>query len=141
MQIDKYTFPDDLYYEKNHFWAKIDDEENVIFGATDFFQKLAKDIVYIELPMQGSIVKQGSSISSLESGKWVGKIFAPVTGEIVETNEELEDLPELINESPYEDGWIAKIKPSNLEDDIKNLMKTDASFEKFIKEEAKKHED
>ncbi|MBM3700168.1 MAG: glycine cleavage system protein GcvH [Actinobacteria bacterium] len=139
MKINDYDFPDGLYYEKNHFWAKKDDEGNVIFGATDFFQKLAGEIVYIELPMQGAKVKQGESVSSLESGKWVGKIFAPVTGEIIESNSELEDSPELINDSCYDEGWIAKIKPNSLETDFANLMKTGPDFEQFIKAEAEKH--
>ena len=139
MQVDEYDFPDDLSYEKNHFWAKVDGDGNVVIGATDFFQKLAGEIVYIELPMQGAKVEQSQSISSLESGKWVGKIFAPVSGEIVEANDELEDSPELINESPYDEGWIARIKPSNLDSDLANLMKTGPDLEKFIKEEAEKH--
>ncbi len=139
MQIDEYSFPDDLSYEKNHFWAKVTEDGNVIFGATDFFQKLAGEIVYIELPMRGAKVQQSQSISSLESGKWVGKIFAPVSGEVVEANDELEDSPELINESPYGDGWIAKIKPSDLEADLSKLMKTGPDFEKFIRDETAKH--
>jgi len=139
MQIDVYNFPDELYYEKNHFWAKVDDDGNVILGATDFFQKLAGEIVYIELPMKGAKVAQSQSFSSLESGKWVGKIFAPVSGEIVVANSELEDSPELINQSCYGDGWIAKIKPSNLDAELSNLYKTGPEFENFIKEEIKKH--
>ncbi len=139
MQINDYNFPDELYYEKNHFWAKVEDDGIVLFGATDFFQKLAGEIVYIELPMQGAKVTQGQSISSLESGKWVGKIFAPVSGEIIEVNQELEDSPELINSSPYEEGWIGKIKPSNLDEELKNLMKVGPEFEKFIIEESEKH--
>lgn len=139
MQIENYNFPDELYYEKNHFWAKKDGDGNVVFGATDFFQKLAGEIVYIELPMKGAKVKQGESFSSLESGKWVGKIFAPVTGEIIDTNGELEDSPELINKSCYGEGWIAKIKPSNLDSELLNLMKTGPDFEQFIKSEIQKH--
>lgn len=139
MQIESYNFPDELYYEKNHFWAKTDADGSVIIGATDFFQKLAGEIVYIELPMKGAKVKQGDSISSLESGKWVGKIFAPVSGEITESNAELEDSPELMNQSPYGDGWIAKIKPSDLDAEISNLMKVGPDFEKFIREEIEKH--
>ncbi len=139
MEIMGYNLPDDLYYEKNHFWAKVLDDGNVLFGATDFFQKLAGEIVYIELPLKGAKVKQGQSISSLESGKWVGKIFAPLSGEIIEVNEELEDSPELINSSPYEDGWIAKIKPSDLESELKNLLKTGPELQSFIMEESEKH--
>lgn len=139
MKINDYDFPDELYYEKNHFWAKVEDSGNVVFGATDFFQKLAGDIVFIELPMKGAKVNQGQSISSLESGKWVGKIYAPVSGEIVEANDELEDSPELINESSYDEGWIAAIKPSSLDADLKNLMKIGPDFESFIKKESEKH--
>jgi glycine cleavage system H protein len=139
MKIGDYDFPEDLYYEKNHFWAKDDGSGNIIIGASDFFQQLAGEIVYIELPMVGTKVEQSKSFSSLESGKWVGKVFAPVSGEIIEVNEELEDSPELINESPYDEGWIGKIKPSSLDSELENLMKIGPEFEKFIDEESKKH--
>ena len=139
MQIESYNFPDDLYYEKNHFWAKKDTDGNVIFGATDFFQKLAGGIVFIELPVKGAKVQQSQSFSSLESGKWVGKVFAPVSGEIVDANGELEDSPELINQSCYDEGWIGKIKPSGLDSELANLMKTGPDFEDFIKSEMQKH--
>ena len=139
MQIESYNFPDDLYYEKNHFWAKEDADGNVIFGATDFFQKLAGEIVFIELPAKGAKVRQSQSFSSLESGKWVGKVFAPVSGEIVDANDELDDLPELINQSCYDEGWIGKIKPSGLDKELANLMKTGPDFEDFIKSEIQKH--
>jgi glycine cleavage system H protein len=139
MQVESYNFPEDLYYEKNHFWAKIDSDGSVIFGATDFFQKLAGEIVYVELPMKGAKVKQSESMSSLESGKWVGKIFAPVSGEITQANSELDDSPELLNQSPYGDGWIGKIKPSNLDAELANLMKVGPDFEKFMREEMDKH--
>ena len=139
MKIGEYEFPEDLYYEKNHFWAKKDSSGNVIIGATDFFQQLAGEIVFIELPMEGTEVEQGKSFSSLESGKWVGKLFAPFSGEILETNEELEDSPELINESPYGEGWIAKIKPSDFDAEAGSLMKIGPEFKKFIEDESKKH--
>jgi len=139
MNIDSYDFPEDLYYEKNHFWGKILEDGNILFGATDYFQKMAGEIVFIELPLKGSKVEQGKSASSLESGKWVGRVFAPFSGEIIELNEELEDSPELINEACYTDGWIGKIKPSNKEGEISSLMKTGPDFEKFIKEEIEKN--
>jgi len=139
MKIENYNFPDDLYYEKNHFWAKKDAAGNVVFGATDFFQKLAGEIVFIELPAKGIKVQQGQSFSSLESGKWVGKIFAPVSGEIIDSNSELEDSPELINQSCYDEGWIGKIKPSDLDKELANLMKIGPDFENFIKDEMQKH--
>lgn len=139
MNIGEYEFPDDLYYDKNHFWAKEADDGNIIIGATDFFQKLAGEIVFIELPMEDSEVSQGDSPASLESGKWVGKIFIPVSGTIVEVNEELEDSPELINESCYDEGWIAKIEPSDKDKDLGNLLKTGHEFKAFIESEIDKH--
>ena len=139
MKIGEYDFPEDLFYEKNHFWAKDDGSGNIVIGATDFFQQLAGEIVFIELPMTGTKIEQSKTFSSLESGKWVGKVFAPFSGEIIETNEELEDSPELINESPYDEGWIAKIKPSDLDGEAGNLMKTGPDFEKFINDESKKY--
>lgn len=139
MKIGEYDFPEDLFYEKNHFWAKDDGSGNIVIGATDFFQQLAGEIVFIELPMAGTKIEQSKTFSSLESGKWVGKVFAPFSGEVIETNEELEDSPELINESPYDEGWIAKIKPSDLDGEAGNLMKTGPDFEKFINDESKKY--
>ena len=139
MNIEGYEFPDELYYEKNHFWAKILDDGNVLFGATDYFQKMAGEVVYIELPSVGSKVEQGKSVSSLESGKWVGRVFAPFSGEIIEVNGELDDSPELINDSCYGEGWIGKIKPSNMDAETENLFKTGPDFENFINEEIAKN--
>ena len=139
MNIDNFDFPEDLYYEKNHFWGKILEDGNILFGATDYFQKMAGEIVFIELPLKGSKVEQGKSASSLESGKLVWRVFAPFSGEIIELNEELEDSQELINEACYTGGWIGKIKPSNKEGEISGLMKTGTDFEKFIKEEIEKN--
>lgn len=139
MRIESYNFPDDLYYEKNHFWAKKEADGNILFGATDFFQKLAGEVVFIELPVKGTKVQQGQSFSSLESGKWVGKVFAPVSGEIIDANDELDDSPELINQSCYDEGWIGKIKPSDPDKELASLMRTGPDFENFIKSEIQKH--
>ncbi len=133
MKIEDYTFPDDLYYHKEHFWAKVDGDV-VTIGTTDFAQKLAGQVVYIELPSLGKAVEQGKPCGSMESGKWVGRIYAPVSGKIEAINGELEDTPELINESPYEKGWMCKIKASNLLEELKNLMKVDGLSD-FIRSE------
>ena len=125
MKIEEYFFPDDLYYHKEHFWAKVEGDV-VTMGTTDFAQKLAGQVVYIELPSPGKAVEQGKPCGSMESGKWVGRIYAPVSGKIEAINSDLEDTPELINESPYEKGWMCKIKASNLQEDLKNLMKAES---------------
>ena len=133
MKIDEYFFPDDLYYHKEHFWAKVEGDI-VIVGTTDFAQKLAGDIVFIELPSLGRIVEQGKPCGSMESGKWVGRIYAPLSGKVESSNQELEDSPELINESPYEKGWMFKIRPSNLQEELNRLMKAN-NLGEFIKSE------
>ena len=133
MEIEGYIFPDDLYYHKEHFWAKL--EGNIVMmGTNDFAQKLAGQIVYVELPPTGKVLEQGKPCGSMESGKWVGRIYAPISGKVESTNQELEDNPELINESPYEKGWICKINPSNLQEELKKLMQGE-SFAEFIKTE------
>ena len=133
MKIEEYSFPDDLYYHKEHFWAKVEGDV-VTIGTTDFAQKLAGQVVYIELPSVGKAVEQGKPCGSMESGKWVGRIYSPLSGKVEAINSELEDNPELINESPYENGWMCKIRTSNLQEELKNLMKPD-SLPDFIKSE------
>jgi glycine cleavage system H protein len=133
MEIEEYVFPDDLYYHKEHFWARVEGDK-VTMGTSDFAQKLAGDIVYVELPNAGRQVEQGKPCGSMESGKWVGRIYAPVSGKVESSNQELEETPELINESPYEKGWICKVIPSNLQEELKNLMRGD-SLKEFIKTE------
>ena len=141
MKIGDYDFPEDLYYEKNHFWAKDDGSGNVTIGATDFFQQLAGEIVYIELPMEGTKVEQGRSFSSLESGKWVGPLKSPVAGEIVEVNQEVLKSPSLINEDPYGAGWVAVISASDLEADMAGLIpgSDKDALEAWLIEEKAKH--
>jgi glycine cleavage system H protein len=133
MEIEGYLLPDDLYYHKEHFWAKVEGN-TVTVGTTDFAQKLAGQVVYVELPPAGKAVEQGKPCGSMESGKWVGRIYAPISGKVESSNQDLEDSPEFINESPYEKGWMFKISASNLQDDLKNLMKGNA-LEAFIKSE------
>ena len=132
MKIEGYSFPDDLYYDKNHFWAKVDGDV-VLMGATEFTAKLAGEITYVELPEEDDEVEQGRPFGSLESGKWVGRVYAVVSGEVTAINEDLEDEPELVNENPY-DAWICKIAPGDLEADLENLMKV-GDLEPFIKAE------
>jgi glycine cleavage system H protein len=133
MEIEGYLFPDDLYYHKEHFWARVEGDI-VSVGTTDFAQKLAGQIVFVELPSAGRAVEQGKPCGSMESGKWVGRIYAPISGKVESSNQDLEDSPEFVNDSPYEKGWIFKVKPSNLQEELKNLMKAD-NLKDFIKSE------
>jgi glycine cleavage system H protein len=138
MNISGYEFPDDLYYDKNHGWARI--SGNVVTqGFTDFAQKLAKEIVYVEVPRAGRALEQGKPFMSLESGKWVGRVMAIATGKIAKANEELEFSPTLINESPYDKGWMVQVEMSDA-DELKNLMRaSDPAFAELIKSEMAKY--
>lgn len=138
MVIEGYNFPDDLYYDKNHFWAKVEGD-TVTMGATEFTAKLAGEITYVDLPEEDDEVTQGKPFGSIESGKWVGRVYAVVSGEVAEVNEDLEDEPEMINEDPYA-AWICKIEASELEDELAGLMKADQLGD-FIKAELERIKD
>lgn len=140
MEHAGYSFPDDLKYEKNHFWAK-KEGDLVVMGASEFISKQAGDITFVDLPEEDDEVTQGKPFGSIESGKWVGRIYAVVSGEIAEVNEDLEDEPEKINEDPYGEAWICKIKPSNLDAEWGTLMDCDDAFKAFIDAEIKKIEE
>lgn len=138
MKIDKYELPDDMYYHDEHTYAK-EDGDVFIIGLSDFAQQLAGEIVMVELSSEGDEVEQSDPFGTVSSGKWTGPIFAPVSGEIVEVNEELEDSPTLINEDPYGKGWMIKIKPTD-KGELGNLKKggSDEFTEWFKKEMAEK---
>lgn len=141
MIIKDYEFPEELKYDKDHGWVKADGDF-LIMGVTDMFQKMAGEVVFVEIPAVGRKITQGDAFASIESGKWVGRLKAPVNGEIVEANAELEDFPYLLNESPYEEGWIIKIKPDNMAD-YDALMDTgnETELTAFVEEEEKRIND
>lgn len=104
--------PNGLYYTKEHEWLKVEGDE-VTIGITDHAQNALTDIVYIELPEPGMVVEDMGEFAVVESVKSASPIFAPLAGEITAVNEELEDTPELMNTSPYGDGWIIKMRIDN----------------------------
>lgn len=137
--IKGYNMPDDLYYHKDHAWARVDGTK-VTVGMNDFFQKEAGDIVFIDLPDTEDEVSQGEVCGKIQSRKWIGKLVAPVSGEIVETNEDIEEDTSLVNSDPYGKGWILVIEASNLDEELKNLMRGDALVA-FIEAEVKRAEE
>lgn len=139
MEIKGYSFPEGLYYDKDHGWSK-KDGELLISGVTDWFQKSAGEIIFVEVPATGRKIEAGQPYASIESGKWVGRLKAPVSGEIKEVNAEVGDFPYTLNESCYEDGWIIKIKPDNAADvdALWTLPNDAAAFEAFLTEEESK---
>jgi len=135
-KVEEYDMPDELYYHKEFMWVRVEGEEAVV-GLNDFSQKLAGEISYIEMPEEGDEVKQDEAIGSYETGKWLGKLYAPVSGEVTAMNEEVEDEPTLVNKDAYGEGWLFKIKmgdPAQLD----NLMKGEEAIE-WLKGEIAKH--
>ena len=103
--------PETLRYTKDHEWAKLEGKRARI-GITDYAQTELTDVVYVELPPIGKVVKQGEPLGTVESVKAVSEIFAPVSGKVVEVNKTLEDKPELVNKDPYGEGWMVVIEAS-----------------------------
>jgi len=119
---DEYKVEAGIYYTKEHEWAKKLGDGRVAIGVDDYAQSQLHEIVYVELPEVDAEVAQGGALGAVESVKAVSDVYAPVGGKVVEVNDELLDSPELINDDPYGEGWIAKMEPSGLEADLANLM-------------------
>jgi glycine cleavage system H protein len=137
--IKGYDMPDELYYHEEHSWARVEGNR-VTVGMDDMFQKEAGDIVFVDLPEEEDEVEQGEVCGKIQSRKWIGKLCAPVSGEIVEINEELEDDTSLINQDPYGKGWILVIEGSDVENELANLMHGD-SLIPFIDQEIQRTEE
>ena len=112
MEIAGYNMPEELYYDQYHFWTRVDGDELVI-GMDDFAEKLAGQIVFVQLPFVGKAVTAGKKFAKVESGKWLGTVYGPVDGEIAAVNQELEENPSLINQDCYGKGWMYRIKPAD----------------------------
>jgi len=120
-----------LKFTKEHEWVGIKDGVAII-GISDFAQEQLGDIVSIELPKAGAVFRQRQTMAIVDSVKASSDIYAPISGEIIEVNEELIEKPEMINQSPYDLGWIAKIKPSSMEE-FESLM-TKEEYDRYIGE-------
>jgi glycine cleavage system H protein len=110
------NIPENLKYLESHEWAKIEDDGTVTVGISDHAQELLGDIVFVELPQVGSSIEKQADVAVVESVKAASDVYSPVTGEIIATNENLENAPETVNSSPYDDGWFFKVKPANIEE-------------------------
>jgi glycine cleavage system H protein len=111
-EISDLNLPDDVKYSKDHEWAKVSDGI-VTIGINDYAQDQLGEIVFVELPEVEDTFEEGDEFGSVESVKAVSEIYLPISGEVVEINESLEDAPELVNESCYDKGWLVKVKPSD----------------------------
>jgi glycine cleavage system H protein len=122
-------FPKDIRYTKDHEWIRISGDTGVV-GITDYAQGELGDIVFVELPAKGKTVKQGESMGTIEAVKAVSDIYAPVSGEVVDTNPDLEKNSELVNKDPYGKGWMVKLRLTGKEEAAKLL--DDAAYRALI---------
>lgn len=124
--------PKDLRYSEEHEWVKVEGDK-VRIGITDFAQDELGDIVFVELPEVGDELEADEPFGSVESVKTVSELYAPVSGKVVEINEDLDDSPEYVNESPYEKAWMVVVEPSD-NSEIDQLMNAD-DYESMIEED------
>ncbi len=126
-------FPEDLKYTEEHEWVRQEDDGLVTIGITDYAQDQLGDIVYLELPKDGEEVRKEETVGIVESVKTVSDLFAPISGMIVESNEPLLDSPEILNDDPYGEGWLLRIRPQD-ESELKDLMDSD-QYAEYIAEQ------
>ena len=117
--------PNNLKFLDSHEWARLEEDGTVTVGISDHAQGLLGDIVFVELPDTGKTISKKDDIAIVESVKAASDVYSPLSGEIVSVNEALNDNPELINTSPYDDGWFFKIKPQN-NDELEDLLDAEA---------------
>lgn len=117
--------PDDLLYSADHEWVREEDGGRVRVGITDYAQDALGDVVFVELPSTGSAIEAGGALGEVESTKSVSELFAPIAGQVLDVNADLEASPEKLNEDPYGDGWICVIQPSD-PSSLDSLMDADA---------------
>lgn len=123
-----------LLYTKEHEWAKVDGEEATC-GITHHAQEALGDITFVELPAVAATIKQGEAFSSIESVKAASDIYAPLSGEVIKINEQLESSPDLINSSPYEEGWLAVIKVADMAE--KDSLMSAQEYQEYLKSQEK----
>jgi len=131
-------FPEGLKYSKEHEWVLVEDGVAII-GITEFAQGELGDIVFVELPEVGEKISKDDPFGSLESVKAVSDIFAPISGAVVEINDDLKENPEAINEDPYGDGWMIKVQMTDM-DELKDLMSSD-DYAEFIEQQKEEDDD
>ncbi len=121
-----------LYYAvEDNTWVRVNDDGTVTIGMTDIAQSLAGPILHARPKKVGVSGKKGRPIATVESGKWVGPVKSPMSGEILEVNESLESDAQIVNRSPYRDGWILKMKPDNMEADLQEMVTGEAAVEAY----------
>ncbi len=127
------NIPNDLRFTATHEWVKQEDDGTVIIGITDHAQNLLGDLVFVELPEIGTQVKAGDEVGVVESVKAASDFYSPITGEVTDINEVVQDSPEVVNSSPYDDGWLFKVMPDDAEE-LNELLDADGYQDQVDKE-------
>ena len=127
--------PSDRKYSKEHEWAKVEAQGLIVIGITHYAQDQLGDVVFLDLPSTGAKVEQYKKLGEIESVKAVSDIFAPVGGQVVEVNQAVVDHPEVVNEDPFDGGWLVKVTSDDAEKDMGSLM-TAEEYETFLESEA-----
>ena len=129
--MSELNFPEDLLYHPEHTWVRINADNTAVVGITDFAQEQLGDITYVELPAVGDVLEAGQEMGSVESVKAASELYSPVSGEVIEVNDELEAAPEKVNADPFGEGWLIRVRlteePSGLlsPEDYEELAKAD----------------
>ena len=124
--------PSSLQYSQDHEWMRLEDDGSVVIGVTDHAQQALGELVYVELPEQGQSFSAGDACAVVESVKAASDVYAPISGTVAATNASLEDEPELVNGSPYEDGWLMRLSPANPRE-LEEQLDADA-YQQFLAE-------
>lgn len=138
-RADGFELPGDLYYErKDHLWARLE-ESKVRVGLDALAQKSAGTVKHIQIKPEGTQVAKKRMFGTIEAGKYVGALRAPVSGVLVEANTAVLAKPSLVNEDPYGEGWFVVVEPSNLEEDLKDLVHGEAEVQAWLEGELKEY--
>lgn len=135
-QVEDFCLPDELYYDpKDHLWAEVESPERVRVGLDAFGQEAAGSVAYLKLLPVGRPARKGRAFGSLEAGKYIGPLKAPVSGTIVEVNQAVLDSPGLVNTEPYGEGWFVVIEPSSLDADLADLVQGAEAIQAWLERE------
>src|SRR3990167_6567640 len=125
--------PRELHYTESHEWVRLENDDTITVGITDHAQHQLGDLVFVELPDNNFDMEKGDELAVVESVKTAPDVYAPISGEIIAVNAQLESRPELINQDPYGNGWICRMKPSNIEE-LDELMTSDVYLQSISEE-------
>lgn len=122
LKVGEYDVPDDLVYSKEHEWVRKTEANRLVIGVTDYAAKMLNDVIYVTLPQVNAELKFMQALGSLESIKSVSDVYSPLSGKVLKVNESLAKHPELVNKSPYGEGWLIELAPSKFDEEVKQLL-------------------